>query len=357
MIWFDLDNSPHIPIFRPVFHELDAMQEKYFVTARDFAQTKQLLELYEVPHLLVGKHGGKSKLYKVANLLQRSFQLRSALKNKNAELAVSHGSRTQLMAAKSLGVKSIWLLDYEYTENKLVNFLSQNILMPKYIPDSRLKEAGFNLRKIIRYNGFKEDLYLNSFVPQTDFRKEIGIDESKILVVVRPPSLVANYHDAKSEQLLIAGLNHFLNDRNVECLIVSRTIEDKNYIISKLGKKPNLKFLNKVVDGLQLVYSADYLISGGGTMNREAALLGTKTFSIFTGKRPYLDELLQDQGKLKFIESISDFHEIEIKRQFKQIHSYSNNLAEEITDIILEIAHGKSLVKMPDKELIFNKNI
>ena len=57
MIWFDLDNSPHVPLFRPILEELKKRRVDYIVTARDFAQTKELLELWGIPHSMVGKHG------------------------------------------------------------------------------------------------------------------------------------------------------------------------------------------------------------------------------------------------------------------------------------------------------------
>ena len=70
-------------------------------------------------------------------------------------------------------------------------------------------------------------------------------------------------------------------------------------------------------------------------MNREAALLGTKAYSIFTGRRPYLDEYLQQAGKLKFIENISEFNKIPLKRDNSKLQPvFNNNLVSEITDII-----------------------
>jgi predicted glycosyltransferase len=341
MIWFDLDNSPHIPIFKPVFNELEKRNETYIITARNFAQTKQLLELWNIKYIEAGKHGGKNKFKKVLNLLHRSLQLSKIIKDRNIDLAVSHGSRSQLLSAKQSGIRSLLMLDYEYTETKIMNYFSTSILMPLYIPEKRLIEAGINVKKVIRYNGFKEELYLQNFTPEDSFRNKLGLNSDSVLVVIRPPSMVANYHDSKSEKLLIAGINRFADNGNTICLIVSRTEEDKRYILSKINNSHKIRFLDKVVDGLQLVFAADYVISGGGTMNREAALLGTKTFSIFTGRRPYLDEYLQDAGKLKFIEKLSDFENIKIERQFKPIPEFSKNLTEEVTGIILEKAESK----------------
>jgi predicted glycosyltransferase len=252
-------------------------------------------------------------------------------------LAVSHGSRTQLLEAKISRIQSILMLDYEYTESKIFNLLSTNLLMPVYIPDSRLVDAGFKLNKIIRYEGFKEELYLKYFKPDCNFRKSMNIDEDQFLVVVRPPSMVGNYHDPRSEELLIGAIDYFSKFSNTVCLIVNRTETEKKFILSKIKISENVKFLDKAVDGLQLLFAADVAVSGGGTMNRESALLGTETYSIFTGRRPYLDEYLQQMGRLKFIETCKDFEEISIEKKKKLPFLFSGrNLAEEITAILLE---------------------
>ena len=44
------------------------------------------------------------------------------------------------------------------------------------------------------------------------------------------------------------------------------------------------------------MYAADLVIGAGGTMTREAALLGVPTFSVFAGKSPAVDRALEAQG-------------------------------------------------------------
>jgi len=337
MIWFDLDNSPHIPVFRPIFKELTKRNEDYYVTARDFAQTKELLQLWAIDGKVVGKHGGKHRINKLINLLHRGLQLKLALRNKDISLAVSHGSRTQLITSFLSNINAVWLLDYEYTEVTLANKIATYILMPAYIPSERLQSAGFNMKKVIKYQGFKEELYLRDFKPDCSFREKLAIDKDTVLVVFRPPSLSANYHNHRSENLLIEGLTYFNETPNTVCLIVNRTNDDKELILSRVKSRKNIRFLDKPVDGLQLLFAADIAISGGGTMNREAALLGTKTYSIFTGKRPYLDDFLAQENKLKFISNISDFKKIPLDRSEKKIPDFNNKIAEEITDILLSL--------------------
>ncbi len=339
MIWFDLDNSPHVPLFKPILAELDKRKAAYVVTARDYAQTAELLEYWGISHTIIGAHAGKNKIKKIFNLLDRANELRKFVKNKHLKLAVSHGSRAQLVAAKMLGLKSVLMLDYEYTEARIFNKLSTILLMPAVIPDKRLLSAGFDLKKVQRYNGFKEEFYLREFVPDKNFRNEIGVSEDEILVVIRPPGMSGNYHDPRSEKLLLGSISHFSSFENTTCVIVNRTPLEKEFIISSLNLKPNVRFLDKPVDGLQLLFAADLAISGGGTMNREAALLGTNAYNIFTARYPYLDEYLRDMGRLKFIENQKDILKIRAYRDYnKKVPVFRNNLVQEITGKLLEFA-------------------
>ena len=314
MLWFDLDNSPHVPLFRPVLAELKRREVPCHVTARDFAQTRDLLALWNIPHTLIGKHAGASTVKKLVNLVARSTQLMRHIRPLHPKLCISHGSRTQVLAAWRMRVPSVVMLDYEYTEARIFNTLSTRMLMPSMIPSDRLKGAGFNLRKVVRYDAFKEELYLEDFVPAKDFRRQIGVDEGRVLVTVRPPSTSGNYHDPLSESLFRMCLRHCANEPNAHVLIINRTQRETELFASMLSRE-NVHVLKEPVDGLQLLWHSDVVVSGGGTMNREAALLGVPTFSIFTGRRPYLDELLQEQGKLTFVESSDEIAKIPIRKR------------------------------------------
>ena len=336
-IWIDLDNSPHVPLFRPIIRELNGRNIETVITARDYAQTKKLLQLWDVPHLLIGKHGGRNKAKKVLNLLVRSNQLRSYVKDKSIDLALSHGSRTQLVAARQLGIPSILMLDYEYTERWIFNHFSNYLLIPKYIPDARLRLARIKTDKVLRYPGFKEQLYLNDFMPDSNLRKELGIDAEKILVTIRPPAMEGNYHDSLSDTILLKILERATANENVYPLIVSRTRQDREFLLEHFDGR--IHFLEKAVDGLQLIWSSDVFISGGGSMNRESALLGVPTYSIFTARKPYLDEYLSEQGRLTFIDTMEKIELLKLsKREITGAFGSKNEgLVEKVVDKILSI--------------------
>ena len=339
MFWFDLDNSPHVPLFRPIITSLGERGVASIVTAREHAQTIELLKLWKIPHTVIGVHAGKSKLKKVINLLQRARRLKTFVREQKPGLAVSHGSRTQLLAAWQLGIPSVLMMDYEYTESRIFNNFARWLLIPSFIPDARLKEAGLRMRKVIRYEGFKEEVYLKDFVPVQGFRRSLGIDDGKILVTIRPPSVTGNYHDPLSEELFAACISHCSSRPDAHVLIVNRTAAEHSLLRDVLRGRANVSTLQSAVDGLQLLWSSDVVISGGGTMNRESALLGVPTFSIFTGRKPYLDELLQEKGRLRFIGSVQDVNSIPvIKRSSPGLFSPTNigiveNLVQQLVDL------------------------
>ena len=343
MIWFDLDNSPHVPLFASVFQELEKRNISFDVTARDFAQTLELLKMHGIGHTAIGRHGGKSKIKKILNLLERSRQLKKYINNKpngpnDVKLAVSHGSRTQLVAASGMKIRTLLMMDYEYTETRIFNRYADYILVPDIIPSGRLSSAGINLKKVIRYNGFKEELYLGTFISDESFRSTLGIGDDAILAVIRPPGMLGNYHDSRSEMLLIDAIEYFASFENCVILITSHSQKDRDFINENVKNKSSVRFLEKAVDGLQLLSTADIVLSGGGTMNRESALIGTKTYSIFTGKKPYLDEHLESIGRLTFINSKDDITQIKVERANKKIaYTFNKNIAGEVTDIIVSL--------------------
>jgi predicted glycosyltransferase len=65
---------------------------------------------------------------------------------------------------------------------------------------------------------------------------------------------------------------------------------------------------------MDLLYSSDVVISGGGTMNREAVVLGRRVYSIFGGKPGSIDLELERMGKLKMIRNIDELKSIEFKK-------------------------------------------
>jgi hypothetical protein len=65
----------------------------------------------------------------------------------------------------------------------------------------------------------------------------------------------------------------------------------------------NLVIPEDVVDAQSLVYYADVVISGGGTLNREAVALGTPAYTVFQGVMGAVDKNLIARDRLRLLES------------------------------------------------------
>jgi len=74
-IWIDLDNSPHIPFFKPIINELNNMGYIANLTARDCFQVCGLADRFNLRYVRIGRHYGKNKVLKFIGLLFRTLPL------------------------------------------------------------------------------------------------------------------------------------------------------------------------------------------------------------------------------------------------------------------------------------------
>jgi predicted glycosyltransferase len=102
------------------------------------------------------------------------------------------------------------------------------------------------------------------------------------------------------------------------------------------------------LDGPNLLYYADLVISGGGTMNREAAVLGTPTYSLFKGKLAAVDRYLMDKGRMRHIGSIEEIASIPVckKKRQKRVMN-SKKMVHQIVRFILADAEEAKWASEP----------
>ena len=302
-IWIDLDNTPHIPFFNPIIREIEKRGGRILLTARDCAQTCGMADLFSLNYQRIGRHYGKNKILKVAGTIYRSMQLIQAVRKNKIDLAVSHGSRAQALASKILKIPNIVIGDYEHA--KLLVKPSW-IMVPELISPSGLSVS---IDRIIRYPGIKEDVYVPDFQPDQVLRKSLSVGQDEILVTIRPPAVQAHYHNPESETLFTASVERLGLMDQIRMVILPR-YEDQEGEIRKTWpdfmRSGKIIIPKKVLNGLNLLWFSDLVISGGGTMNREAAALGVPVYSIFRGKLGDVDRYLAKEGRLVLLESVED---------------------------------------------------
>jgi predicted glycosyltransferase len=305
-VWIDVTNSPHVPFFRPLVELLVARGNEVTITARDFAQTLELLEDARLEHTVVGPpHGGASRAGKVRAMASRLRALRRFAGAQRFDLALSHASHELPLAARSLGVRSAYAFDYEFAlaQHALGCRAATRVVVPDAIPQERLDRLGARARKVRRYEGLKEEYYLHGFAPDERVLDDLGVDRARTLAVVRTPPEVSLYH-LHGSPLFTAALERLGADPDVHAVVLPRT-PDQRAAIAAL-RLPSLLVPERAVDASSLVALADLVVSAGGTMNREAVALGTPVYTSFAGRLGAVDERLIAAGLLRPLRSADE---------------------------------------------------
>ena len=77
-VWIDMTASAHVLVFRPLVEMLRGRGDEVEITARDYAQTLQLLELHGLAaDAVIGRHGGRSRTGKARAMSSRLRALHS----------------------------------------------------------------------------------------------------------------------------------------------------------------------------------------------------------------------------------------------------------------------------------------
>jgi uncharacterized protein len=321
-IWIDLTNSPHVLVMRPIIERLRADGHDVRVTARDFAQTIELCERFGIAHTAIGHHRGERLLAKAGGLAARSSALvrwaRADARGRGAgrfDIALGHGSNDVTIAAAILRVPSSTMFDYEWaTVQHNVNCrLARAVVVPAAIPAQRLERYGAH-GKLRPYEGLKEEYYLADFEPDPAVLRQLRVDSTRPIVVVRPPPEVSLYHRFENDLFaqVLERLHAAVLEEAAHVVVLPRVPAQRR----ELARMPGFVVPEHAIDAQSLIAGADLVISAGGTMNREAVALGVPVYTTFEGRLGAVDERLLAEGRLR---KLSGVQELELLKRDRTI--------------------------------------
>jgi uncharacterized protein len=303
-VWIDLSHSPHALLFAPVARRLEELGDVVHVTARDNAQTVELARAHWPDLEVVGEESPAGRIGKAGSLARRIHVLQAVARRERPDVAISHNSYAQIVAAKLAGIRTVTAMDYEFQPaNHLAFRLADRVLLPEALRGSTVQRQGARPRKTRFYAGLKEEIYLGDFRPDPTVRNELGPSNGRSLVVLRTPPSRALYHRFGNE-LFEDLLRTIGADAAVQCVVLTRHAEQRAAIES-LGLE-SCVVPPSAVDARSLMYAADLVIGAGGTMTREAALLGVPTVTVFAGAPAAVDRQLIERGLLRRIATVDE---------------------------------------------------
>ena len=334
-VWIDLANSPHVSVFRPLIDRFIAAGHEVEITAREFAETVPLARAAGLNPEIIGGHGGRKVTGKAINFIGRAWALRSWARKRRFDLAVSHNSYSQILAARALRIKTITLMDYEHQPaNHLAFRLASRIIVPASFPTTQLRRFGAGVGRVRRYHGTKEDIYLADFHPDPKFSArlcELGVSPDNVLVLMRPPAHEALYHRFQNT-LFDEALEMLLRNENVRVVLLPRSESQR---VAYSGRE-RVIVPPSPLPGADLIAASDLVISAGGTINREAAALGVPAASIYAGKWAAVDEQLIEEGRLQRITNRDDLRKLTITKKAATNPRKLSTVVNEILQFIIE---------------------
>lgn len=339
-VWVDLANSPHVPLLRPVVSRLRADGHEVVLTVRDHAQTLGLAQRSWTTFSVIGGMSPADRLAKGRAIAGRAEALRRFARLRKPTVAFSHGSYAQLLAARLTGVPAVTMMDYEHQPANHLSFrLARNVIVPAVFPESALRRYGARHRHVMRYPGLKEELYLEDLQPNGAVLDELKLDPERVIVVLRPPPDGALYHRMTNDRF--AEILQLAADREaVQAVVLPRSPEQARRYASRRG----VLLPERPVDGSSLLALADVVVGAGGTMSREAALLGTPTYTVFAGRLGAVDAHLIRSGRMH------DLRDPAIEPSFVKKQPYATggpSRAADILQIIIETIESASFRHRP----------
>jgi uncharacterized protein len=308
-IWIDLSNSPHPLLFAPIARRLEELGHEVGVTARDNAQTAELTLERWPDAAIIGGSSPKSRMRKMETMFERIPLLRRWARSFRPDVALSHNSYAQIVAGRLLGLHVVTAMDYEgQPANNLAFRLADVILLPEAMRGPVARRQGAADGRTRFYPGFKEEISLGDFEPDRAVLPSIGVphDERPLVVARTPPSRAA-YHRF-GNALFDEAIRALGNMTSARTVVLARHPEQRD-ALSTLGFE-NLIVPDRAIDSRSLVHEADLVVGAGGTMTREAALMGVPTYSLFAGRTPAVDRSLEASGRLARLRSPSQLENL-----------------------------------------------
>lgn len=314
-VWIDIENPPQVQYLLPFKAAFEAAGADVTLTARDYGFTYALLEEAGVEFERVGASYGRSKLRKVAGLAARTRALTTTARAGGRPTALVCAGRASVLAARRVGIPSFVLTDYEHVHLGIFRLAGSYMVFPDVIDRRAFIGRGVREDRLIPYRGVKEDLTFARIdvaaVPAHPFPQLDGSEAIRVLF--RPPAVESHYYREASGSLSKRVLADLARRPEV-ALVFSPRYPWQVAELEGFDWATDPVVLEDAVPFVSLLKSVDAVVSGGGTMLREAAYLGVPAYSIFQGIAGGVDSHLAARGRLRLVSEPGELRFERIRR-------------------------------------------
>ena len=310
-IWFDLSNAPHINLFKDLIKDLQSEGHEVIVTCRPLSNTVSLLDLHKINYTIIGKHYGKNFFKKLAGYPIRVWQLQKFIKPLKVDTAISQSSFHSPVAARLLGIPSIYMNDNEHAMGNIPSFIcATRIMIPEFLSIKKVQKQGAARKKIIAYPGVKEGIYLwQKYLSPAD---NAPADDGRRNIYIRPEPRTAQYYKGGENFLdeVIEGLKDTFS-------ITLLTRDKEQFDHYRTSRFRGVQVPDKPKSFDEIAGNCRLFIGAGGTMTREMAVIGMPTISVYQDDLLDVDQYLIKMGLMKHIPDLKIQHVLDYTESIK----------------------------------------
>lgn len=340
-VWIDLTNAPHVRFFKNIIEYFQNQGDEVLITGRKFGDIHKLMDLFGFEFISIGKHG-VTLGQKLEESTLRAHELSKLIIKEKPDVAISKHSIELPRVTFGLDIPSVYVLDNEHAlaANKLTLPLCNRIIMPQAIDMWTLLRVGADPNKIISYKGTSEIIHFKNFEYNKNIFEDLGLNLKKEkTILMRPEPSLASYLDADCRKSVLTPVVDILEE-HANILVIPRFKEQeeifKNY--------ENVTIIKPPVDTFSLMKKCDLMIGAGGTMNREAAIVGTPVISCYPGQTLSVDQFYIDQKLMFRSNNVDEIVSMALKLMLNKDHSKkveTDDLFEMIIDNVYDVAGKK----------------
>ena len=293
MIWIDIVNEANVRFWRRF---LKKFRGPVLLTTRRKGSLVELLRtMIPVEAVVVGKWGA-NEYEKLISFAERVKELALLIADKEIDLAISKASVEQARVSFGLGIPYIAMNDNDIPPH-IVTRLTFPLSTLSIVPECF---SGPTYGETIKFKGLFEVSHVLDFMEDGEFVKsDLGLDEGEYVVIRYPP---ISSHYLRESGPFEGIVEKFLRERKIQAVKIRR---------EGIIELPSGERVIANIDGISLISRSAGLISGGGTMAREAALLGVPSISLFPGEDPCVSRILMKEGLMrKATDSLSVYDEL-----------------------------------------------
>lgn len=296
-VWVDVLTPKQALLFGTMVKDLQQHGYSVLLTARDYDYTLSILRELGLYFRAVGGYS-EGLREKIVGEARRTIELLAAIDDFDALLAFPNPVASRI--AYGLRKPYVALTDSPHSEapSRLSLPLSSAVVFSYCIPEGAVRRYLVSEdTPLIRFRGVDEVQWLKGFTPQTSKLRSLGLTEHEY-AIARPPEFRASYYTGREKtalELFERIVRHLLEELNMVVVYLPRY--DNDPVLGRLGTHKRLITVPKSmgVVARDLSYYASLVVTGGATMAREAALLGTPGLCLYP-EELYVNKCLAELG-------------------------------------------------------------